>query len=194
MQLRVDRLTETPGPLSHRVDAPWWTAWCHATDAEAEVREIFVGELVFDGTAWVKGSDLFFEGNFSAELDTECARCLKRYRQPLRESYRLRLEPLKDRKPTDPECEETLGRHGMWLSEDLEAGFYRGKEIDLALFYAEVVALAIPVQPVCKQDCDGLCPHCGIDRSQTRCECVDTKPDSPFAALSVLKGSQPGSS
>jgi len=194
MQLRVDRLTEHPSPVQHRATPAWWADWCRAGAEDAGEAIDIVEDLAFDGHAHVLLEDVLLEGEFSGALDAQCGRCLKRYRQRLRESYRLLLEPLKEGAPVDPEGVEMLERYGMWLGEDLEAGFYRGKEIDLAPFYAEVVALAIPVQPICKEDCAGLCPHCGIDRSQASCECVDTKPDSPFAALAALKGSQAGSS
>ncbi len=194
MQLRVDRITDSPAPAVHTADSAWWAQWCPPAEGSAADGSALAGELVFEGRIQMSGEDILLEGEMNGVLDAECARCLKRYRQPLRESYRLLLEPLKGRAPVDPEGVESLERYGIWLGEELEAGSYRGKEIDLAPFYAEVVALAIPYQLVCNEDCAGLCPHCGIDRSQTRCECVDTKPDSPFAVLSALKGNQAGSS
>ena len=194
MQLRVDRLTHSPTPLQHRATPAWWAEWCRESADEAIETVEVAEDFVFDGRAHVMGEEVLLEGELRGVFDAQCGRCLKRYRGRLREPYRLLLEPLKERTPVDPEGVEALERYGMWLGEQLEAGFYRGKEIDLAPFYAEVVALAIPVQPICREDCAGLCPHCGIDRSEASCECVDTKPDSPFAALAALKGGQAGSS
>lgn len=130
----------------------------------------------------------------SGAIDVECSRCLERYRHALRDDYRLVLEPARDRLPPDPESAEALRRYGLCLGEDLETGWYRGKELVLDAFLAEVVALSLPVQPVCREDCAGLCPHCGIDRSLESCSCTDSKPDSPFAVLAALRGESEGSS
>jgi uncharacterized protein len=75
----------------------------------------------------------------------------------------------------------------MWVGDELDAGWYRGSEIDLTRFLREVVALALPVQPLCREDCRGLCPRCGADRNLERCACAEVKASSPFAVLRRLK-------
>ena len=75
----------------------------------------------------------------------------------------------------------------MCLGEEIEAGWYRGGELDLGALLYEVVALKLPVQPLCREDCAGLCPSCGVDRNQTPCGCAEVQPDSPFAALRALR-------
>jgi uncharacterized protein len=52
-----------------------------------------------------------------------------------------------------------------------------------------MLALAVPVQPLCREDCLGLCPRCGIDRNVERCSCTEARPASPFAVLATLRGS-----
>ena len=54
--------------------------------------------------------------------------------------------------------------------------------------FGEVIALAMPLQPLCREDCPGVCTHCGIDLAVSQCECVDEKIESPFAVLAQLKG------
>ena len=51
----------------------------------------------------------------------------------------------------------------------------------------ELVALALPVQPLCREDCAGLCPRCGADRNRESCRCREIESESPFAVLSKLR-------
>ena len=77
-------------------------------------------------------------------------------------------------------------RDGVSLGEGFEAGWFREPEIRLETFLAEVVSLAVPIQPLCREDCVGLCPRCGCDLNQTSCDCEELKPESPFAVLARL--------
>jgi len=81
-----------------------------------------------------------------------------------------------------------LARDGMSLGDDFDAGWFRGPELRLETFLAEVVSLAPPIQPLCSEDCAGLCPQCGCDLNDKTCDCQDLKPESPFAVLAALRG------
>jgi uncharacterized protein len=185
MKLAVDRLTPVPLAQHHEAEAAWWDGF--RSDA-AEYDYALCGPLAFDFEARMVAEDVLIEGGVAGEIDVECSRCLKRYRHALRDAFRLVLEPVGDHKPPDPESARGLEQDGLCLGEDLEAGWYRGKEIRLDTFFAEVVSLAMPQKPLCSEQCPGLCPHCGIDLSQASCDCRDSKPSSPFAALAALKG------
>jgi uncharacterized protein len=184
MKINLDRLGPSPETLHHEASAEWWRRWsADVDDAPYEV----VRPFVFDTEVCMVGEQVQLRGGVAGEIDIECGRCVKRYRQALRDTYRLVLEPIRDPGSLEPETLAVLARHGLCLKEDLEAGWYRGREIELDAFYAEVISLALPIQPLCKSDCAGLCPHCGIDRSEARCDCSDTTPESPFAVLKALK-------
>jgi uncharacterized protein len=133
------------------------------------------------------GQDLYLEGSVEGSLELQCGRCLARYRHPLNESFRLVLEPAGIRVPADPEGAKALVRDGLWLGDDLEAGWFRGKEIHLGRVYLEVISLALPVKPLCREDCAGLCPSCGVDLASASCSCGDVTLDSPFAALAGMR-------
>ena len=71
-------------------------------------------------------------------------------------------------------------------TDDLDVYPYTGDVIDLEPLVREQFVLAVPYAPLCKDDCRGLCPQCGVDRNVTACECE--KPIDPrFAALQGLK-------
>jgi uncharacterized protein len=97
------------------------------------------------------------------------------------------LEPAAERVPADPEGAAALARDGICLSDELEAGWFRGSVIDLGPWFRELLALALPVQPLCREDCRGLCPRCGADRNEESCGCTEVKAGSPFEVLSRLK-------
>jgi uncharacterized protein len=42
------------------------------------------------------------------------------------------------------------------------------------------------MRPLCKPDCKGLCPHCGIDLNVEQCNCADADVDERMAALRAL--------
>jgi uncharacterized protein len=185
MKLLVDRIKDSPA--EHRFEAN--EAWCEETRGVVpELAEPPVVEL----RAHRMGSDLYLEGVVRAGLDLECSRCLARYRLALREPFRLVLEPAGARVPSEPEAARQLARLGMCLGDELEMGWYQGSEIDLGGFVRELVALAPPVQPLCREQCRGLCPHCGVDRNIERCACEEQRPASPFAALAALRGGGKG--
>lgn len=190
MRLLVDRLTDRPTAERHVLSRSWLAEWLAGSPAFAGA---LAGEQVFEFEASRVGNDVLLEGRFEGAMEVECSRCGKRYRQPLREAWRLVLEPAGERTRPDPEGEALLARHGLCLAEDLELGWYRGKELELDPFFAEVVSLAEPLQPLCREDCAGLCPRCGIDRNEETCSCSDVNPDSPFAVLAALRGGSEGS-
>jgi len=136
---------------------------------------------------------VYLEGSVVGAIELECSRCLARYRHGLHEPFRLILEPVGTRSPADPEAAEALRRDGVCLGDEIEAGWFRGDEIDLGGFFREMISLALPVKPLCDEDCPGLCPLCGIELGKTKCDCREAKPDSPFAVLAVLRdGSRSG--
>ena len=54
---------------------------------------------------------------------------------------------------------------------DADRVYYRGPLIDLSLGIREALLLALPITPVCKDDCRGLCPECGANWNLKRCKC-----------------------
>ena len=55
--------------------------------------------------------------------------------------------------------------------EDINTAFYRDGEIDLGELIHEQFYLTLPMKPLCREDCKGLCPVCGANWNQTTCAC-----------------------
>ena len=188
-KIQVDRLSESPEDFRFAASPEWWRR--RESEVGGPTIEVEKG-FVFSLEACRAGDHINLSGRLDAEALLECSRCAKRYRHALRDSFRLALEPAKGREPTDLEGIEGLAESGVWLGEDLEAGWFRGPWIRLDDFFGEVIALAIPLQPLCSESCPGICSHCGVDLAETNCDCVDEEVDSPFAVLAKLKGGKLG--
>ena len=187
MKILLDRLSESPTRYRFEADPGWWS---QAQTILPELAQARLESFGFEVAAHRMGADIYLEGVIAGELALGCSRCLARYRQPLRESFRLILEPASERVPADPQAAAALVRDGLCLVDELETGWFGGREIDLGAFFLEWVTLAVPVQPLCREDCRGLCPRCGADRNIESCGCEEVRPSSPFAVLRGLRGTK----
>lgn len=60
-------------------------------------------------------------------------------------------------------------------------------ELDVGALLWEEFVLALPVKPLCRTECAGLCPHCGADRNEAPCDCEDDQGDPRMAVFRGLK-------
>ena len=90
MKILLDRLTESPTCYRFEADPGWWG---QAQTILPELAQASPGSFEFEVAAHRMGADIYLEGLICGELALGCSRCLARYRQPLRESFRLILEP-----------------------------------------------------------------------------------------------------
>ena len=66
---------------------------------------------------------------------------------------------------------------------DDEAYVIEDGQLDLAPMVREVILLELDLERVCRDDCAGLCPECGVDRNTTPCDCDTTVTDERWSAL-----------
>ncbi|MEK7691147.1 MAG: DUF177 domain-containing protein [Bdellovibrionota bacterium] len=64
---------------------------------------------------------------------------------------------------------------------------YTDDLVELDEVFAEQMLLQVPFQPLCDENCKGLCSNCGADLNIGRCACAKIKRESPFSALKNLK-------
>lgn len=62
-----------------------------------------------------------------------------------------------------------------------------GDQLDLLPMVRELALLDAPESPLCRPDCAGLCPICGVDLNETSCSCEAPAPPSPWDVLDTLK-------
>jgi len=111
---------------------------------------------------------LIVQGDFSAETALECARCLTDFDHELNWDF---TELYAFNKKSVSESE-------MLLSED--------QHIDLQPLIREYALLEIPINPICKPDCRGLCSVCGQNLDEADCGHKDLTGESPFSGLKDL--------
>lgn len=61
--------------------------------------------------------------------------------------------------------------------------YYIDEELDLQEYVMNTVILALPMKPLCNEDCKGLCPRCGTNYNRTKCDCVIEEIDPRFEKL-----------
>jgi uncharacterized protein len=66
-----------------------------------------------------------------------------------------------------------------------------GDQIDVAAMIRENILLEAPIAPLCRPDCAGLCPTCGIDLNTSACDCVTAVIDPRWEVLSQFKANLP---
>ncbi|MET1033908.1 MAG: YceD family protein [Arthrobacter sp.] len=143
MAISVKELGRSPGnmiTLEERIAAP----------AELGVALIGVQEgspVDLDLRFEAVHEGILVSGTAFAEVTGECGRCLG----PI--AYDL-----------DVEIQELYYYEGMGMPEDEEAEQYRVVDdyVDLEPVLRDAVVTALPFQPVCREDCEGLCSECGI--------------------------------
>jgi uncharacterized protein len=69
---------------------------------------------------------------------------------------------------------------------DPDAFLLEANQLDLSPMVREAILLELDLERVCRDDCAGLCPACGIDRNETECSCDTTVNDNRWSALDDL--------
>lgn len=120
------------------------------------------------------------KGQMSARAVFSCARCLKIFERPLDSEISLFFVRGKG---------AVQSREHELTGDDLEVNYLEGPELDTDEILLSQIALEAPMQPLCAEDCKGLCPACGADLNAGPCGCkiVQEKVDARLAALKGFK-------
>jgi uncharacterized protein len=125
-------------------------------------------------------------GSLEARLGLQCGRCLEPFDLPLHQELDLFYLPhRKDTGAPEEEEEVELADHEMVVA------YYQGDRLDLGETVREQLLLGVPLKRLCREDCRGLCPSCGVNRNATACNCPEAAGDPRLAVLGNLfdKGS-----
>ena len=112
-------------------------------------------------------------GTVSGALEGECGRCLR----PITDHVEVSIAELYayEHSTTDETTEED------------EVGRIHDELIDLEPVVRDTLVLALPVNPVCRPGCPGLCPDCGVAWDDLPADHGHTTADPRWAALSALR-------
>ena len=190
--LNVDALEEANQPFEADLPRDFLE---EVLRAEPPTESHAAGAAHVRGDTTKMGRKVLVRGKFGVPLEGQCKRCLKPVK--LDEKAELFRTYVPGEQLHDKAGHGTKKRHGEDRDEEgTEASFdpesvdeesYAGKEIDLRPAIREQVLLSIPPSPLCKEDCQGLCPVCGKDLNEGDCGHDKTPPDPRWAALKGLK-------
>jgi uncharacterized protein len=142
------------------------------------------GEVVYVDPGYL------LRGRLSYDQTLACIRCLKPHAEGTTANVELLVmvdaHHKKAQKPqrAAEEDEDELSE------DDLDTLVVAEEILDTWPIVLEQLQLNIPMKPLCRQDCRGLCPRCGADLDERggECSCGEPEPDPRWTALAALKG------
>jgi len=142
------------------VDLPVTAAWLAAECPDLEAKPAAAG-LRMRGVLEKSGDDFLLRGQLRGALESPCSRC---------------LDPAVI--PVDVPLTVTFAEHEEGTDEgegdsDDDVVFFEGGEIDLGAELRDEILLAMPLNPLCRDTCKGLCPVCGGNRNSAPCDCEE---------------------
>ena len=136
------------------------------------------GPASISGKVRLSGHEVFVNGHVETRVQVECDRCLQQVELPVNSDFSLEYIT-----GSDYESSEVAE-----LTEaEMSVAVFDGDAIDVDEIVKEQVLLAVPTRMLCREDCKGICPECGVDRNTGECSCVTDDIDPRWAALKNLK-------
>jgi uncharacterized protein len=149
--------TEGPKHLDLMLENGWWQQDKLDNQIEGIAKPIAAKIDIYKA-----GERFVLEGEMSGAVMVVCDRCLNSFEKEIKADFKLFFTP-PARYDTKTEIE--------LLEEDLETGFINGEEINLDNIFREQLYLSLPIKTLCREDCRGLCPGCGVDLNTQNCQC-----------------------
>lgn len=158
-----------------------WTPFEH----EYQPNELHVDEqgLSLSGRTIVKGraarrdGRAKLEGTLAATVRTECDRCLTPLEFPIEATFTVGYVPEEE---FDDEAHAEVGE------DEASIAALEGEAINVDDLVREQLLLALPARRLCREECKGLCPVCGVNRNVETCACEEKEIDPRWAALKSL--------
>jgi uncharacterized protein len=120
------------------------------------------------------------DGTVSFTADLTCSRCAEPYPFANPSGFHVRFRPRPEASVENEEVEITE-------EEELDVEFYSEPVIPLRELALEQVQLSLPMKPLCDENCLGLCPTCGVNRTREKCSCNEAVVDERWGALKDLR-------
>ncbi|MCM0605630.1 MAG: DUF177 domain-containing protein [Xanthomonadaceae bacterium] len=129
-------------------------------------------------------------GDYGTELSLLCSRCAKLFTYGLKgkvyDLYTRNREFAGEKNGGVTGTAKSIHREEDENSPEIT---YLNQEwIDLSEVLTEQWVLQIPLQPLCKSDCKGICQNCGSDLNVGRCACAKIQTTNSFSVLKDFKG------
>ncbi len=124
-------------------------------------------------------NDIRVAGDVSVKVEFACARCLESLICDVARPFDLLYRP---------QGTDAMGRAEISVTAaEAEVGYYQGEGLLLEDVLREQVLLALPLKAICREDCRGLCPHCGRNLNHEQCSCAEPVRDARWSALKDIR-------
>jgi uncharacterized protein len=161
--------------VSQQLKAPIGTEREYDVDDFIDILGVGVGTRVQGRVKLIRTNrGMLVKGKVQTKVPAECSRCLKVFDQPLTIELEEEFFPTIDvnsgsalERPDDPSS--------LFIDEH--------HILDLREAIRQNALLAIPMKPLCKEDCAGLCSQCGKDLNTKQCKCHKQEIDPRWAKL-----------
>jgi uncharacterized protein len=122
--------------------------------------------------------DIRLKGSLETTLELPCARCLEPVLHLVSREFDLLYRPLG----------ADAGHEELSVTDaEAEISYYQGEGLLLEDALREQVLLAVPLKTLCREDCKGLCPHCGRNLNHAQCSCAVQLNDPRWSALKEIR-------
>jgi uncharacterized protein len=145
---------------------------------EQEKRDFTLRGLKVSGFVQKVRQAVSLRMTIQAAIGLECGRCLEPVTCPVESEMVYTLVPSEGKVGEDDPSRS---------DEDLNFGYYSDEVIELDPLVLEQIVLQVPIKPLCRELCKGLCPHCGTNLNAGSCECQGKMLDHRFSALKNFK-------
>jgi uncharacterized protein len=123
------------------------------------------------------GQEILCQGSVETVLSVNCSRCLESFSFSVNGDLKINYVPQVVNNELANEIELT--------ESDIDQEFYEDDKADLSAPVRDAILLSLPHIKLCREDCAGLCPQCGINLNKNNCDCNDEESCDP--RLAVLK-------
>lgn len=174
MKISVDKIPDEGLELNYQEPAD---SFDYLKTEEVGAGGKIVGPIVVAIQAKRRGGAIDISGQLLGSTAMTCSRCLDEFTEDISHSFVYNCLP--DEGGEEEKEELTI--------ENMDVSYYNGGEIDITALVHEQVALALPMRPLCKDECEGLCTKCGANLNKGDCGCRKEPVDLRLAALNDLK-------
>ena len=139
-----------------------------------------IAPLDWTASAERAGGEIRIDGSLKTTLELSCSRCLEPAKQDINKPFDLYFRQ-RDEMIFDEDAEIELDE------KDTQTAFFTGTQLPIGEILQEQVLLALPMKALCRVDCKGLCPTCGINLNSGTCGCPEEKFSPTLDTLLELK-------
>jgi uncharacterized protein len=170
MKLDVSNVPETGLVVNVELDA----SEIDISGAPADL----AGNPRLEGRVLEVDEKILLKGSLSGAFSLSCSRCLSSFSHPFGIEVSAEYANAAEKEPDD---------QADAVPPEVTRIAFVGDEIDLSLGIREDLLLNVPLKPLCREDCRGLCPQCGVDLNEGQCKCEKKTVDPRLAGLRDIR-------